>query len=44
MVRSGQYILRMEIVQARFSPLDTWETSVVDLHYTFADADGFLLP
>jgi hypothetical protein len=31
----------MEIIRAKFSPLDTCETSVVALHYIFADADGF---
>jgi len=43
MVRSGQYILGMEIIWAKFSPLDTWEKSVVALHHIFADADGFPL-
>jgi len=33
----------MEIIQAKFSALDTWETSVDAMHYTFADADGFPL-
>jgi len=33
----------MEIIRAEFSSLDTWETSVVALHYTFADADDFRL-
>jgi len=33
----------MEIIQAKFFALDTWQTSVVTLHYTFADADSFPL-
>jgi len=33
----------MEIIWAKFSPLDTWEKSVVALHYTSSDADGFPL-
>jgi hypothetical protein len=42
--RRGSFsILGMEIIEAKFSPLDTWETSVFALHYTFADADGFPL-
>jgi len=32
----------MEIIRAKFSTLDTWEKSVVALHYT-SDADGFPL-
>ena len=43
MVYSGRYLLEMEIIRAKFSTLDTWQTSVVALHYTFADADGFPL-
>jgi len=33
----------MEIIRAKFSTLDTRETSVVALHHTFADADAFPL-
>jgi len=33
----------MEIIRAKFFALDTWETSVIALHYTFADADSFPL-
>jgi len=31
----------MESIRAKFSALDTWEKSVVALHYTFSDTDGF---
>ena len=43
MVRSGPYLLGMEIIRAKFSALDTWEASVDALHYTFSDADCFPL-
>jgi len=43
MVRSGRYLLGMEIIRTKFSSLDTRETSVVALNYTFADADNFPL-
>jgi hypothetical protein len=43
MVHSARYILGMEIIRVKFSPLDTCETSVVAMRYTFADADGFPL-
>jgi len=33
----------MEVIWAKFSALDTWQTSVVALRYTFSDADGFPL-
>jgi hypothetical protein len=33
----------MEIIRAKLSPLDTWETSVVALHSTFADTDSIPL-
>jgi len=33
----------MEIIGAKLSSLDTRETSVVALRYTFADADDFPL-
>jgi hypothetical protein len=42
MVRSGRYILGMEIIWAKFSSLGTWETSVV-VYVTFAKADPFRL-
>jgi len=43
MVRSGRYLLGMEIIRGKLSALDTWQTSVVALHSTFADADDFPL-
>ena len=38
MVRSGGNFFGLEIIWAKFSSLDTWETSVV-VQYTFAEAD-----
>ena len=43
MVYSGRYFLGMEIIRAKFSSLGTWETSVVALNCTLADADGLPL-
>jgi hypothetical protein len=45
-VRSERYIPGMEIIRAKFSPLDTWKKSVAAPRrprYTFADTDGFPL-